>query len=114
MENLIWFYSGRKKQKASEDSDEVCNLLKDTFLFKCKNGVIDFDIKASLSGLHQSAKFIAESIPESPGLTAGKETWMWNHRPTAEMSAQTLKDWLWEVEFPQRSKEGVNSDAKQI
>lgn len=89
-------------------------MLKDTFLFKCKNGVIDFDIKASLSGLHQSAKFIAESIPESPGVTAGKETGMRNDRPPAEMSARMLKDWLREVELPQRSQEGVNSDVKQI
>lgn len=47
VENLSWFYSGGKKQKASEEADAVSYLLKDMFRFKCKNDVIDFDIKAS-------------------------------------------------------------------
>lgn len=37
----------KKEAKSSEEADPVTILLKDTFPFKCKNSVIDFDIKAS-------------------------------------------------------------------
>lgn len=66
-----------------------------------------------LAALHQSAKYIAESTPKSPGVTAGKKTWAWNHRIEAEMSAQVWSVGSEKYNFPRGLSKGLTEMASK-
>lgn len=66
-----------------------------------------------LTGLCQSAKYISESTPKSPSVTAGTKTWVQNHRTDAETSA-----WLWcigseKYNFPGGLSKGLTQMANK-
>lgn len=60
-----------------------------------------------LTGLHQSAKYVAEPTPKSPGITVGKKIWMWNQRTVAEMSAQVWSIGSEKCNFPRGLGKGL-------